>query len=90
MDGSLRRSFWRSIKSKMILLILLMVILIVVMGVVGTLYYQNVIKQKIDDDTRSSADDHRGIYTLVHEFHSGLPAKHCRQAPCDKGYTGQQ
>ena len=56
MDGSLRRSFWRSIRFKTVLLVLLMVILIVVLGVVGTVYYQSIIKQKIDDDTRSSAE----------------------------------
>ena len=55
MDGSLRRSFWRSIRSKMVLFVLLMVLLIVVLGVVGTVYYQNVIKQNIDYETRSSA-----------------------------------
>ena len=55
MDGSSRRSFWRSIRSKMVLFVLLMVLLIVVLGVVGTVYYQNVIKQNIDSDTRSSA-----------------------------------
>ncbi len=49
------KSWWRSVRVKIIILILVMVIPLILLGIAGTLYYQGVLTQNIYDNALTSA-----------------------------------
>jgi hypothetical protein len=62
-DGAIRdagdvlsgKSWWKSIRLKTLLLVLLMVTPLILIGIAGTLYYQGVVRQNINDDALTQA-----------------------------------
>ncbi|WP_052309945.1 PAS domain S-box protein [Methanocella arvoryzae] len=54
-DHSTAKRWWQSIRVEIVLLVLLMTLPTILLGVAGTLYYQGILKQDIEDNQLGSA-----------------------------------